>query len=528
MKMRLFAVTIMLTSLTWGQSFQIDWQNTVGGAGADAFRAIFPTDDGGCVVAGGSFSNASGDKSEDAIGPFGQDDYWIVKLDNTGVIQWENTIGGDQRDVPWSIKQTADGGYILAGDSLSPVSGDKTEPAAIVDYWVVRLNASGEVQWENTIGGSGFDEDPAIIETNDGGFLVGGVSDSPISGDKTEASIGGDDFWLVKLESNGAVQWDRTIGGSSNDAITTIAATADGGYLLGGTSSSDISGDKTENSRGMADYWLVKVDANGMVQWDKTIGGDRSDVLESVYPLADGGFILGGYSSSSASGEKSENSIGGNDFWVVKLNASRQVVWENTIGGTQFEDLGYTFPTDDGGFMVIGHSDSGISGDKTEASQGTYDFWIVKLDRNGIVTGDKTIGGSEGDVTFFGEFAPSGDDLIIAGTSFSDTSGDKTEDNVGANDYWAVKLSGILNVDSFDLQAQVRLYPNPTSDQLHVNTDQILDTIEILSVKGQLIERYTDLDGTSQTLDVGHLSEGVYFLKLGSAGRQVTKKFVKN
>jgi hypothetical protein len=142
------------------------------------------------------------------------------------------------------------------------------------------------------------DELYSVIQTIDGGYLLGGFSESSASGDKTENSQGGRDYWVVKLDGSGAVQWDNTIGGSSGDNLNSVIQTSDGGYLLGGESSSPASGDKTENSLGNDDYWVVKLDGSGAVEWDHTIGGSNSDQLNSVFQTIDGGYLLGGSSNS--------------------------------------------------------------------------------------------------------------------------------------------------------------------------------------------------------------------------------------
>ena len=141
------------------------------------------------------------------------------------------------------------------------------------DYWVVKLDTGGAIQWDNTIGGSGWDELWSVQQTSDGGYILGGGSDSPISGDKTENSQGLKDYWVVKLDTAGVIQWQNTIGGSADDALYSIQQTSDGGYVLGGWSISGISGDKTENNLGLGDYWVVKLGTGGAIQWDNTIGG---------------------------------------------------------------------------------------------------------------------------------------------------------------------------------------------------------------------------------------------------------------
>ena len=224
-------------------------------------------------MGGTSTSNISGDKTEISQGDF---DYWVVKLDASGNIQWQNTIGGNGFDDLGSLQQTADGGYILGGKSNSNISGDKTENSqGVLDYWVVKLDASGNIQWQNTIGGNGFDELISLQQTADGGYILGGYSVSNISGDKTENSQGGKDYWVVKLDASGNIQWQNTIGGNGNDELYSLQQTTDGGYILGGQSISNISGDKTENCQGFYDFWVVKLDAVSSVHLISDCCGGR-------------------------------------------------------------------------------------------------------------------------------------------------------------------------------------------------------------------------------------------------------------
>jgi hypothetical protein len=179
----------------------------------------------------------------------------------------------------------------------------------------------------------------SIKQTSDGGFILGGSSDSNISGDKTENCLGGTDYWMVKTDAMGTIQWQNTIGGSGYEYLFSIEQTTDGGYILGGYSSSNISGDKSENSIGGNDYWIVKTDSTGNVQWQNTIGGSSSDILYSINQTTDEGFILGGYSLSNITGDKTENNLGGRDYWIVKTDSTGNIQWQNTIGGSSNDQL---------------------------------------------------------------------------------------------------------------------------------------------------------------------------------------------
>lgn len=199
----------------------------------------------------------------------------------TPQISWDKTIGGTGNDQLNSLIATADGGYVLAGTSFSNISVDKTENSrGERDYWVVKLKADRTIEWQKTIGGSGIDFCTSIVQTSDGGYFVGGYSLSNTSGDKTQnssSSINNSDYWVVKLSASGTIEWDKTLGGDLAEELHSVAQTADGGYILGGHSTSDISGDKTTDSKGGSDYWIVKLASNGSIEWQKTIGGSRGE-----------------------------------------------------------------------------------------------------------------------------------------------------------------------------------------------------------------------------------------------------------
>jgi hypothetical protein len=317
----------------------IQWQNTIGGNLDDALRSVQQTTDGGYIIGGTSNSNISGDKTENSNG---DDDYWIVKTDSIGNIQWQNTIGGSNDDWLFSIQQTSDGGFIIGGTSWSNTSGDKNENIVGMggnDFWIVKADALGNIQWQNTIGGSNIDWLFSIKQSFDGGYFIGGRSTSGISGDKSENALGFEDYWIVKTDSVGNIQWQNTIGGNNTDALTTVELTADGGYIIGGFSGSGISGDKTERRKGIWDYWVLKIDSIGNIQWQRTIGGSGADVLLSLQQTDDGGYIFGGSSGSLISGDKTENSLGINNYWVIKTDVQGAIIWQNTIGGLGDDQL---------------------------------------------------------------------------------------------------------------------------------------------------------------------------------------------
>ncbi|MFI5171105.1 MAG: T9SS type A sorting domain-containing protein [Chitinophagales bacterium] len=422
----------------------IQWQNTIMGLENDHTESVQQTTDDGYIIACYSGSPIGCDKTEDRIG---SGDYWVVKLDSSGNIAWQNTIGGNDLEELNSITQTSDGGYLLGGNSWSPISGDKTEnPVGGLgnsDYWVVKLNAEGVIQWQNTIGGNLGDYLNVVKATPDGGYILGGNSISDMSVDKSEDQIGSADYWVVKINSIGLIEWDNTIGGTSYEALNDLQLTDDSGYILSGFSKSDIGFDKSENSFGEYDYWVIKLDSLGSIEWQKTIGGDLDDFSYSIFQTNDYGYIIGGYSSSGISGIKNENSMGSTDCWVVKIDSTGNIEWQNTIGGANEDYLTHGLrQTPDGDYVIAGYSNSGISGDKTD-SIGDYDYWILKLDPSGNIMWQKTVGGNKTDLSLHGFDLTSDNGFITGGSSNSGISGDKTETVCGdpeTSDWWIVKL----------------------------------------------------------------------------------------
>lgn len=532
MKLKILCM-ILLANFIFASSFTqpvIEAQKVLGGSNYDGGIVNLSVTNGhGLVVGGSSYSNKTGEKSQNIRG---SNDYWVIQLKQNGKIEWDRTVGGMFNDNFKSVIQTSDGGYALIGESNSITSVEKDEDSrGSTDYWIVKLNKKGNVEWNKTIGGSGTEYIDNIVQTDDGGYILAGSSDSYGSADtlafteKSEDSRGFFDYWAVKLDKNGNIQWDKTIGGNDNEFCSGVELTNDGGVILSGFSISNISGEKTENIRGGFDYWIVKLDNEGNIQWDKTIGGNDGDFGRGIKQTSDGGYVISGISNSNMSGEKTENGRGFFDYWVVKLDKTGNFIKDKTIGGNGDDTEVWSLEkTSDGGYIFGGTSNSNISGEKTEDSRGGYDYWVVKLDNEFNIQWDKTLGGSSYDALYSLKEIQN-NQFVVAGLSWSDVSGDKTEPTRGAADYWIVWLNSKghpEHPENKNLFANVKrpaitdsrkifaIYPNPVRDFVNVHTNSKA-TLTLTDQSGKIILTKV-IDGNG-IINLSALSTGVYFLK---------------
>ncbi|MDR2353179.1 MAG: T9SS C-terminal target domain-containing protein [Deltaproteobacteria bacterium] len=350
-------------------------------------------------------------------------------------IEWQKTFGGSFRDEVHSFQKTSDGGFILAGMTESK-DGDVTGRRGNSDFWIVKIDRQGNLKWQKTLGGVSRDSAHSIDETSDGGFIVSGVTFSE-DGD-VQGKHGGDDFWIVKLNVLGNLEWQKCLGGSETDISNSIQETSDGGFITTGLSRSR-DGDATENHGGF-DYWIVKLDRQRNIQWQKSLGGSGNDYANNVLETADGGFIIIG-ASDSADGDVTDNH-GESDAWIVKLNSQGNLEWQKSLGGSLEDSINSIQQTSDGGFIAVGQTKS-RDGDVTE-NHGGDDLWIIKMDSQGNVLWQKTYGGSDYDKA--DSIQETSDGGFIAAGLTQSRDGDVTK-NHGGWDYWILKLDDQGNLE---------------------------------------------------------------------------------
>lgn len=359
-------------------------------------------------------------------------------------ILWEKSYGGLHADYLMDAQPTADYGFILAGSSLSKKTGNKSQDnKGALDYSIWKIDESGQMEWQKNFGGAGSDLLQSVALTNDGGFILAGVSSSNKGLDKKEDSRGGDDFWIIKLNAKGGEEWQATIGGDSQEKLSSIKQTRDGGYIIAGTSSSWKSSEKSQDGFGNLDYWVVKLDRKGKIHWQKTFGGRYADELRSIDTTFDGGYILGGYSNSPSSGNKLQDNMGPGDYWVIKLDDKGDEQWQKTIGGTGDDQLFAVKQTYDKGYILAGNSDSQTGQYKTKSNGNGTDFWVVKLDDTGVIVWQETYNFGKYDI-LTSIIENEDHSLLMAGFAIGEITTSKTgkdKAKKGTDDYIALKIS---------------------------------------------------------------------------------------
>ncbi|MFL5753403.1 MAG: T9SS type A sorting domain-containing protein [Bacteroidia bacterium] len=359
------AADVWLTKVNSAGTLQ--WQKCLGGSGDEEGYALEQTSDGGFILAG-----LAGCNDGDLSGYLGAGDFWVVKLDALGSIQWQKCLGGSGYDIAYAAHQNNDGTYIVAGSSAS-TGGDVSANHGSDDFWVVKLDALGNLVWQKSLGGSGSDVAACLQQTSDGAYVIAGhtfSNDGDVSG-----YLGQGNFWVVKLDTAGTLLWQKCLGGSAyTEQAFCIEATSDGGVAVAGRSGS-TDGDLTFNY-GMADYWIVKLTSGGNLQWQRSFGGTQDDIAWGIEQCSDGGYAVVGYTESS-DGNVSANS-GFSDLWLIKLDGNGNLQWEKSYGGSTGYDAGTSIvQTADGGFIVGGYTSS-ADGD-VSGLHGSSDFWLLKL-----------------------------------------------------------------------------------------------------------------------------------------------------
>ncbi|UPT69703.1 MAG: T9SS type A sorting domain-containing protein [Flavobacterium sp. JAD_PAG50586_2] len=541
-------------------SQDILWEKSYGGKHGDYLFDAIPTPDYGFILAGSSLSKKSGNKTEDNRGDL---DYWVWKMDEKGELDWQKTFGSSGQDKLRSVLLTNDGGYLLAGSCESKmlpkkdtqekefIDGDKKSPSrGGADFWVIKLNAKGGEEWQKTLGGKGQDELNCVVKTKDGGFILGGSSSSDTAGEKSEDSFGGMDYWVIKLDREGKIVWQHTLGGRFNDELRSITTTEDGGFLLGGSSNSPDTGTKTEKNIGQSDYWIVKLDNDGNERWQKTIGGSGDDQLYALHTLADGNYMLAGSSNSESGDDKRSANESGSDFWILKIDKeTKEILWQETYNIAKADILTSLVENDDTTILLGGYAQGEVikkkeaSGKMEDAKgdvkmkSGTDDYVAIKINAKGEELWRRNVG-SDGQDILQKVIETRDGGYLMAGTSKTllnvdggvKASGDKSSGK-GNADFWVVKLKDKKKPKKD--KKPIEAIPNPAMDYTNVivGYDFTKGTATLVDIAGHLLQTFKITERTVP-IDLQGLPEGVYIVNIktdkGNDGVKIIKQRNKN
>ncbi len=531
MKINLTLSLALLTMAGFSQVPGIQWQKCVGGSQNDYSTRIRSTSDGGYVMITNSESNDG-----DCVMNKGDQDAWVMKLNNTGSIAWKIDLGGSDIDVLNDIQETSDHGFITCGYTYSN-DGDVPGNRGLTDCWAVKLDSTGVVEWSKNYGGSSYDLAYSIRQLTNGTYVF--ASQARYNGGDVSGNHGFYDYWVVNLDASGSIIWQKSLGGGGDDVPAGISLTSDGGLIvIGWTVSQD--GDVTGTNNQSPDIWVVKLNATGGLVWQKCYGGSTTDEATAIIQTSDGGYIFGGHTFSlngDISGHHNTSQLFGSDGWVVKIDAIGNLQWQKCLGGTNYErDAADLLQTPDGGYIVTirGNSIDGDTPDMHYTPGSTLnwttpnDISVYKLSATGQLDWQKCIGGFENeevssiDKTIDGAY-------IISGSTKSNDGDVSGNHNVQSTDAWIVKLAfNLVGESAMDMGKDISFYPNPNDGRFKITTHTFPPTrIVIYNMIGQPVYCGSSAQNISFSIDISSQPAGIYMVELSNEQGKVFKKIKK-
>jgi hypothetical protein len=409
----------------------ITFAKTFGGSNNDVANAIVKTNNNGYAVLGYTQSS-NGDISSKNTEDF---DVFLLQFNENDELVFTNTFGGLEDDRGNSIIQTNDNGFAILGYSSS--KNETISNNGSRDFWIIKTNENGNLIWQKNFGFAGNDSGVSIIQTSDNGFLLTGIIDVTASEGQGNSKKriskkhAGGDFWVIKLANNGDFEWSKFYGGSFTDTPFDVVETQNNGFIIVGSSDSkdvDIS-----NNLGSYDFWVIHISAKGELIWEKNFGGTEIDEAYGIAKTADNNFVIVGDTRSSNKNVSTNN--GGADVWLVKIDINGNLLWEKTIGSSGFDASRSIQLTADNGFLISGSS---RSSDNNFINQGQNDALLIKVDEKGALLWQKTIGGSKVDLLYD---AIQIDENSYIGVGESNSSDKDIVTNKGFSDLLIVKIT---------------------------------------------------------------------------------------
>ena len=456
------------------------WSRAYGGFDRDVCAALLPVDDGGYLLAGSTVSFG--------LGMF---DMWLLRIDSLGDSVSSHTYGGTNSDGCNAVVAAADGGFLLAGYTDSYGSGNK-------DFWLVKTDDNGDSLWSRTYGGTYFDFCYDIQPAVDGGYILAGRTSS--------FGAGNSEFWMVRVNDDGDSLWSRTFGTPYSDECLAVCCTPDGGFALAGSVSAAPAGNR--------DFWLIKTDANGDSLWSRACGGSHYDECYAMVPAADGGFLLGGYTCSFGSASPEDPHA-----WLLKVDSNGDSLWSLISGGNN-QEFWNTIKLTPAGCMTAGVSYS--------FGNGSADFWLMETDAAGDSLWSRTFGGEQGDYCY---------DLVPAANGSRLAAGSTASYGSGIDDAWLISVgpgqSSPLVLFVPTSCTLYPIYPNPFNSNATIAFDLVATgciSLRLFTVEGRLVR--TVFDGVQPPghyvlpFDGAALASGTYLCCLTSGPQSFTQKAI--
>jgi hypothetical protein len=438
---------LFLTLLSIGSAGQpaISWEKAFGGSEVDRLRKVSYTGDGDILLNGTSTSI-----DFDIPRNQGLEDAWIALADASGNLIWSKTYGGSAEDFCNYVIETADGGYIAVGATHSN-DGDVTSHIGEYDCWAMKLDANGDLEWEKTYGGT-FDESfYRVMQMDDEGYLFMGWTSS-FNG-SVSSPKGSSDIWLVRTNKFGTILWNRNFGGPGAEGGYDMLLTKDSTLVICGNTSSS-SGDVSANF-GSSDIWVIQVDLSGNLIWESNFGGSDLEIAMSVEPHGNGFLVLGHTKSNDQ--QVTYHAGGDYDMWLIKIDSSGNFAWQKSYGGTENDYGADLYYAGYGRSFVLGTTNS-----QDTTRTGQFDIWLQEITDFGVARWQKMVGGNSSDVANSLIADKSGALMIGATTWSSDLN---VKGNHGLIDGWVVQLEEVVSAPVIpEPTGNLAIFPNPAKD----------------------------------------------------------------
>lgn len=509
---------------------QINWQNCFGGSqNDDAFDVLLANN--GIYIIGQTQSN-DGDISFS----HGSLDGWLIKTDAFGDFLWEKTFGGSSGDAFYrGFLEQQNGNLFLIGSSTSNDGDISNDPySESTDYWLVKVDSIGNIIWDKILGGNRLDQVTTGVATDDGGVIVLGYTGSE-DGD-INTYYGYYDWWLTKVNEDGNSEWETTIGDIDFDFPEAIIQTSDGGFLVGGTSKIRHEGNiQCDPYNDLAEGVIFKLDSDGNEEWQQCYGGSDNDFVLGLLELNDG-YLLSCMGQSNDGDLVGSGWHGDHDIWVIRTDLFGNIIWQKCYGGSEYDDARNIFQTVDGNFVLFGRTrsfDGDVVGNHSLTNLRST-IWVICIDPSGELLWQQCIGGIANEDLEFGVKQKNDNTYVVAGSMVYSPSYDvdcNNHVNNGKTDYWLFELEDTTvglsknNIDEDDLS----IYPNPANTQLYIelgSSNSLQDTqLEIINESG-IIMMKTNLESNKSAINISQLHRGVYFIRVYFDQNTIVKKLV--